>query len=144
MYSVIADKTNGHAALKARSAEAGQGWEALRLLYQWYKGVSGLALQDRLRRVIHPQSPRKIEDVSTALEDWVRETAELAAFGEDYLLKASFKMLSLSALMSCRQDQYDSFKREAELKSDEPEGQFDHLLESVREYANRKRLEFDG
>ena len=73
LYAVIVDKTRNEAASKVKLVKPGDGWGALESIYLWFNAASGLAVQERLRRVMQPQSPKKIEDVPSVIESWHKE-----------------------------------------------------------------------
>ena len=54
MYYVLVEKTSGEAGAKVKSAEAGQGMMAYHRIYWWFVKTSGIALQDRARKVTFP------------------------------------------------------------------------------------------
>ena len=47
LYYVLVEKTEGEAALRVQSGEAGEGMQAYQKVYLWFAGTSGLALSER-------------------------------------------------------------------------------------------------
>ena len=66
----MVEKTEGEAALRINSSEPGEGLEAYQKVYLWFAGTTGLALSERTRMLIHPEAPKREEDVADALEKW--------------------------------------------------------------------------
>ena len=109
LYAVIVDKTRNDAASKVKLVKPGDGWGAFESIYLWLNAASGLAVQERLRRIMQPQSPKKIEDVPSVVESLHKEVEELKSFGPDYVMSPAFKMMSLKVIMQCKSDQLDVF-----------------------------------
>ena len=85
LYAVIVDRTKGEAAVKVRNESnkngEGKGVRSFQTLYLWYSTASGLAVQDRLRKVMTPSSPKKVEEISPVLESWLKEVEDLESHG---------------------------------------------------------------
>ena len=90
------------------SSEPGAGLEAYQKVYLWFAGTTGLALSERTRMLIHPEAPKREEDIADALEKWCEQERLLQAHGEDYKLSAAFKVTAFKVLMSCKKEQFET------------------------------------
>ena len=99
-----------------------------------------MAIQERLKHVMSPQVPKKEEYISSILESWVTELRDVSAHGDQYTMPAAFRIMALRSIMSIKPDHYDQiFKaREGIVDNDE---RYKFMLEDIREFANRKRLD---
>ena len=113
IFYVLVEKTEGEAALRVNSSEPGEGLEAYQKVYLWFAGTTGLALSERTRMLIHPDAPKREEDIADSLEKWCEQERLLQAHGEDYKLSAAFKVTALKVLMSCKKDQFENMERES-------------------------------
>ena len=59
---------------------------AYQKLYLWYAGATGSALSEKIRTVLAPISPKKIEEVADHLDKWLTELRRLEQHGGDYVL----------------------------------------------------------
>ena len=69
LYYVLVEKTEGEAALRVQSGQAGEGMQAYQKIYLWFAGTSGLALSERTRMLMHPEAPKREEDIAEVLEN---------------------------------------------------------------------------
>ena len=146
LYAVIVDRTKGEAAVKVRNdtikgKAEGNGVSTFMVLYLWYSSASGLAVQERLRRVMTPSSPKKVEDISPVLEAWVKEVENLESFGPDFVLASGFRILSLKIIMACKPDIFDSYLAKVKESESNVEGQYVKLLQLIQDYVGQKRLD---
>ena len=54
LYYVLVEKTEGDAGLRVNSGETGEGLQAYMRLYLWFAGITGLALTEKTRELMHP------------------------------------------------------------------------------------------
>ena len=143
LYYVLVEKTEGEAALRVSSSEPGDGLESYQKVYLWFAGTTGLALAERTRMLMGPEPPKREEDIAESLEKWCEQERLLQAHGEDYRLSAAFKVTALRVLMTCRREQFELMEREAKMQHNDRvnDDMFKDLLNKVREYAARRRLE---
>ena len=108
-------------------------------IYLWYSSTSGLALQERARMIMNPQVPQKEEDIAKALESWVIESNLLENHGSKYKLPPAYKLTALKVIMGKKEDVYDQFIKAHEGLDEET--MVMKVVDDIRDYANRKRLE---
>ena len=86
----------------------GDGVEGFRRMHRWFTMTSGLGLAERRAQIMVPITPKKEEDVASAIENWERELLELeeleAAEGIDDAEKLPeiYKMAALDKLITGR------------------------------------------
>ena len=143
LFYVLVEKTEGEAALRVNSTEPGEGIMAYQKIYLWFAGTTGLALSERTRMLMHPEAPKREEDIAEAIEKWCEQERLLLAHGDDYKLSAAFKITALRVLMSCKREQFELMEREARTQHRDVinDDMFADLLNKAREYAAKRRLE---
>ena len=92
LYYVLVEKTEGEAAVKVKSVPAGKGIMAYHKVYWWNVKTSGIALQDRSRKTMYPETITKIEKLMEGLEEWESNLKILDQHGSAYQLKAQAKL----------------------------------------------------
>ena len=93
--------------------------------------------------LMHPEAPKREEDIAEVLEKWCEQERLLHAHGDEYKMNAAFKVTALRLLMSTKREQFELMEREAKAHHGDKitEGMFEDLLNKVREYAAKRRLE---
>ena len=140
MYHVLTEKCTGEAFEKVMSCDPGCGFMAYQRIYAWYASSSGLAIQERLKAAMNPGVPKKEEEISGVLENWVSELRYLENHGKQYALPEEFKILGLRLIMTIKPDLYDQMLK-SRLDISDAESRFKAILEDIRDFANRRRLE---
>ena len=111
-------------------------------LYLWYASTSGMTIQERTRSVMNPTPPKKEEEIASALESWVTETRLIEQQGPNYVLPPAFKMTALKIIMTIKEDQFEQMLRSPKVtQTTDGQDRVNALIEEIREYANRRRLE---
>ena len=71
LYAVLLDKAEADVAYKkVQSVARGEGLLAYAKMYTWFTEVSGMGLMEQARKLMHPDAPKKEEDIATAFEEW--------------------------------------------------------------------------
>ena len=93
--------------------------------------------------LMHPEGPKREEDIAEVLEKWCEQERLLHAHGDEYKMSAAFKVTALRLLMSTKKEQFELMEREAKAQHGDKisEAMFEDLLNRVREYAAKRRLE---
>jgi len=139
LYTVLMDKAEGEAFERIRMVGDHQGILAYAKMYRWFTEISGLGLSEQTRRVMHPDPPKREEDLADAVEAWAEKMRRLEGHGPKYALPAMFKQAALKLLMVGKsKDHFDIWQ--AGLQEDDEEG-FKTLLNQVRDYARKQKLE---
>ena len=92
MYAVLLDKAEGDVAYKkVQSVARGEGLLAYAKMYTWFTEVSGMGLMEQARKLMHPDAPKKEEDIATAIKKREEKMRRLAAHGSEYELSPMFR-----------------------------------------------------
>ena len=139
LYYILVENTEGEAAVKVKSVLAGKGLMAYHKVYWWNVKTSGIALQDRSRKTMYPETITKIEKLMEGLEEWESNLKILDQHGSAYQLKAQAKLNALEVLMKGHTQVYESIERS--VTSADPEEKYNELMSKLKEYAAKKRWE---
>ncbi len=94
----------------ARSRQLqGQGIKAYGVVYRWFNDASGLGLAKQARRLMHPEPPRREEELAEHAEMWQDKMRRLEAHGDEYKLAPVFKINALRMLMTGKAREYVDF-----------------------------------
>ena len=140
LYYILIEKTTGQGLEKVQATTPGQGVTAFIRLFVWFGCCSGLAIQERTRRIMNPNSPKKEEDISASLESWLEEVSLVEAHGQAYALPALYKITSLRIIMDVKRDKFDDMIQACETERDD-EKRYVMLIKMIRQYAGNRRLE---
>ena len=69
LFAVLMDKTESEACFRVKSVEPGNGIEAFVKIVKWFKGTSGLGLQEKARQIMAPIQPKAKGDIAEAVEN---------------------------------------------------------------------------
>ena len=97
--------------MKVKSCGTGKGLMAYHKLYWWNAKTSGVALQDRSRRTMYPESVARIEKLMESLEEWESNVKVLDQHGSAYQLRAQAKLNALEVLMKNHIQIYENIER---------------------------------
>ena len=123
LYYILVDKTEGEAAGKVKTVEAGQGILAYHKIYWWYVKTSGIALQDRSRKVMYPEPIKHEEKIMEGIENWEQNLKVLDQHGAAYVLNDQSKLIAIEVLMSNFPTVHESIERG--LEEDNPKIKFE-------------------
>ncbi len=70
IWEVLIDKTEEVANDRIKMITQGEGIKAYRVVYRWFTSVSGLGLAEQARRLMHPNPPKREEDLAEHVEMW--------------------------------------------------------------------------
>ena len=143
LYHVLVEKSEGETALRVNSGEPGSGLEAYQRIYLWFAGMTGLAITERTRNIMHPSPPKHESDIADALERWSESERLLSAHGEEYKMPAAHKITALRIMMTCRREQFEVMEQECKIANGDKvsEGMYDMLFARIRDWAQKRRLE---
>ena len=79
IWRVLVDKTEAEAYDKIKAIPAGEGLRAYGVVYRWFTDVSGLGLSEQARRLMHPDPPKKEEELSEHVDAWQDKMRRLEA-----------------------------------------------------------------
>ena len=115
-----ADKAEDEAYDKLKAIKERDGIAGYCKLYQWFTEVSGLGLTEQARRLIHPDPPRKEEELAECVENWVERVRRLESHGDKYKLAAIFKITALRMMMMIgrAKDHFELWQAELEDNED--------------------------
>ena len=140
VYKILIDKADGEAYDKIKMVPSGDGMRAYGVLYRWFTDVSGLGLVEQSRRLMHPEPVKREEELSEAVEAWMDKLRRLEAHGDKYKLPAVYKLTALKAMLTGKALEYAELW-EADLDKVDEEKAYDELLNKVREYGRKKKLD---
>ena len=138
LHYILTDKTSGEAKSKVDTAEQGEGFKAFMLLIMWYSTSSGEAITERIKRIMSPGAPKKDEDLSQAVDTWVKENREVQEYGVKDL-PIEFKITALKIIMSNHLERFDAIDREVRSIQGDDEKLL-KMIDSIRDYATELRL----
>ena len=107
---ILVDKTEGESAAKVRKGESG-GLVAYYWLHRWFVKTTGPALQEEMKKVMHPTPVAKGEFLMGHLEEWELTVSKLEKYGADYALSTMVRINALEIMMSARQAVYEAIER---------------------------------
>jgi hypothetical protein len=70
LYCVLMDKAEGEAYDKMRGIKEKEGVIAYLTLYRWFTEISGLGFTEQARELMHPEPPKREEDLAEAIDHW--------------------------------------------------------------------------
>ena len=72
LWSVMSKLTEGESKAKIMKESWGKGVRAYQMLHWYHTKQSGMALNERMRRVLRPNPVKKEEDLDEAIGAWKR------------------------------------------------------------------------
>ena len=84
VYSIIVDKAEGEAWDKIKAVPGTDGLEVYMNLYRWFTEISGLGLTSQAMKLMHPDPPKREEDIAECLDNWVERVRRLESHGTKY------------------------------------------------------------
>jgi len=129
---------------KLKGLREGEGLTAYQKTYKWYSAVTGVTLSNKMNLAMNPEMPRKLNDVSTALEQWSALVESLEKYGDAYSLGLPFRVTALRRIMGHASDWFDSWQNECYKTPDALNLEaFQKLYRKCEDWARRKRLDAD-
>ena len=71
---------------KIKMVPKGEGVIAYGIMYRWFTDVSGLGLAEQARKLMHPDPPKREEELAEYVEMWQDKMRRLEAHGDEYKL----------------------------------------------------------
>ncbi len=84
IWSMLIDKAEMEAYDKIKMIAKGEGLLAYGVMRRWSTDVSGLGLAEQTRRLMHPDPPKKEEDLAEHVEMWQGKMRRLEAPGDEF------------------------------------------------------------
>ena len=85
---------------KIKMVPKGKGVIAYGIMCRWFTDVSGLGLAEQARKLMHPDPPKREEELAEYVEMWQDKMRRLEAHGDEYKLAPVFKTNALRMLMT--------------------------------------------
>lgn len=63
-----------------------EGIKAYCIMYKWFTDVSGLGLAEQARKLMHPDPPRREDELAEYVEQWQDKMKRLEGHGNEYKL----------------------------------------------------------
>jgi len=128
---------------KIADIDRNKGLQMYAVLYRWFTEVSGLGLAEQAKRLMQPDTPKKEEDMAEAVDNWEDKCKRLTVCGESTNSPPVYKIVALRSLtIGKARDHFDHWEDEdTSLNEDE---QFENLLNKVKDYARKKKLDGRG
>ena len=96
-------------------------------LYRWFTEISGLGLTSQAMKLMHPDPPKKEEDIAECLDNWVERVRRLEAHGSKYALPPLYKVTAMKLLMVGRaKENYEIWEADRKYDAD---GGYSQILE---------------
>jgi hypothetical protein len=92
IWKILIDKTEAEAYDKIKMIAQGDGLRAYGVVYRWFTDVSGLGLAEQARRLMHPDPPKREDELAEHVEMWQDKMRRLEAHGDEYRLAPVFKI----------------------------------------------------
>ena len=143
LYYILVEKTEGESAIKVKSVDTGSGLMAYHRIYWWFVKTSGIALQDRSRKVMYPEPVTREEKMMEGIEAWEAHVKVLDQHGDAYELKPQNKIIALELLLSKFSTVFENIERATSQKVPADDlnhrHKFEFLLSGLKEYAAKRR-----
>ena len=86
--------------MKVRAAGKVEGIDAYMNLYNWFTGTTGLAIGERMRRIINPNTPKNESELAEAIDKWIEAERNLENIKDEYKLSKPFQFVALESIMN--------------------------------------------
>ena len=106
VWNILIDKAEMEAYDKIKMVPKGEGVIAYGIMYRWFTDVSGLGLAEQARKLMHPDPPKREEELAECVEMWQDKMRRLEAHGDEYKLAPVFKINALRMLMTGKAKEY--------------------------------------
>ena len=133
------DKTEAEAYDKIKMIPSGEGLRAYGVVYRWFTDVSGLGLSEQARRLMHPDPPKKEEELSEHVDAWQDKMRRSEALGDEYKLPAMYKINALRMLMIGKSKEYFDLW-EVDKDHTDPSKSYEELLAKVKDYSSKEKV----
>ena len=88
----------------ARTGYTGEdGLEVYMDLYRWFTEISGLGLTSQAMKLMHPDPPKREEDIAECLDNWVERVRRLESHGTKYALPPLYNVTAMKLLLVGRE-----------------------------------------
>ena len=146
LWYIFNDKLEGQEPRgKIKGLHEGDGLTAYQKIYKWYSAVTGVTLSGKMNLAMNPDKPKKITDVSNALEQWSALVEGLEKYGNAYSLNLPFRVTALRVIMGHASDWFDSWQHDCYKTPDALTYEaYQKLYRKCEDWARRKRLDADS
>ena len=100
MHVVLIDTTEGEALTRVGAAAHGKGINAYMNLYKWFTGTTGMAVTERMRKIMTPVTPKHESDIAESVDKWIESVRNLAAIKDEYNMQIPFRFVALECIMN--------------------------------------------
>ncbi len=125
---------------KIKMVPHGQGVVAYGVMYSWFTDVSSLVSAEQARRLMHPDPPKKEEELAEHEEMWQDTMRRLEAQGEELKLAPVFKINALRLLMTGKAKEYFDL-REGDRDTTDVAKSYEEFPGKVKDYSRRGSLD---
>ena len=133
VWKVLIDKAEAEAYDKIKTIQQGEGLKAYAVIYRWFTDVSGLGLAEQARRLMHPEPPKKEDDLAEHVEMWLDKMRRLEAHGDEYKLAPVFKINALRMLTTGKAREYfDLWEGD---RGQDAAVAYEELLNKIKDYS---------
>ncbi len=139
-WKVLIDKAEAEVYDRIKTIMQGRGLKAYGVVYRWFTDVSGLGLAEQARRLMHPEPPKKEEELGEHVEMWQDKMKRLEARGDEHKLAPAFKINALRMLMTGKAKEYFDLW-EGDRDTTDVAKSYEELLNKVKDYARRRKLD---
>ncbi len=122
-----------------KTTAQGHGIKASEVVSRWFTDVSGLGLAEQVRRLMHPEPPRREEELARHVEFLQDKMRRLEAHGDEYKLEPVFKINTLKMLMTSKAKEYFDLGEGYRDTTDAAKS-YEELLNMDKDYARRRKL----
>ncbi len=139
VWKVLIDKAGAEAYDKIKTIQQGEGPKVYGVIYRWFTDVSGFGLAEQARRLMHPEPPKKENDVAEHVEMWLDKMRRLEAHGHEYKLVPVFRINALRMLTTGKAREYfDLWEGD---RGQDAAVAYEGLLSKIRDYSRRIKLD---
>ena len=93
LYTILMDKSEGDAYDKIKGISTRDGIVGYSRVYRWFTEISGLGLAEQARRLMHPEAPKREDELAEFVDGWCERVRRLEAHGPKYVLAPLYKVL---------------------------------------------------
>ena len=83
-----------------RAAAKGEGISAYMNLYKWFTGTAGMAVSERIKKLMSPAPPKQESEIADAIDKWTETRRNFASIKDEYKLQEPFLFTALESIMN--------------------------------------------
>ena len=140
LYYVLVEKTTGEAAIKVKAVDEGQGLLAYFKIYWWFVKTSGIAIQDRSRKVMQPEVIQSEAKMMDGIEAWEADFKVLEAQRTGFTMNDQMKLIALDIMFSKFSSVFERIESQLTTNT-APEDKLKMMLTNLKAHAAKRRWE---